>query len=725
MTDMKALSEHHTSEAAKRYLRRRRFSQTMLKSFGVLAILFAVTMLAILVYQIGSKALQGIYVYRANVDISFAANEFDPEELLDDVILEAIEAGNLDGDRMLQQATVQRITELVQFALAKSYRGAHPNLRPASQELLVHIDPAVFVAQYERGAFGDGATVRQEQTVLPDDAQLLLKGLAERVELNGASTLEMRDLVPTATEYVPTEDEQLRFANDPNFTGVIGEVAVRFSESAVERALQSIRQRLLVLQEERRKSAALQDNGVQDRAGFLRNLGVDVDALNPRIDAAIDDAIAAGADPSNVTPGDLFQRLAADPESGYQRTIPDGLDEEAREDAQELKRALEDYARRWNQRRKFTFEADNFGARAAAEELNEVLDTEMPSVLIFTNGGAIKLTRIENNAGVGDVYVPLTNTDTAQAGEWQLVVLDTPEVQRRTFLDGEIILIGMLEREGRVASEVNLNFFSDVDSRQAELAGFWVGLVGSFWTMLVTFFIAFPIGVMAAIYLEEFARKGWFTDVVEININNLAAIPSIIFGLFGLLLLLSGFKIPIGEGGVNFLESIGFSIEQDDAITIGAWLKDYRSAPLVGGIVLALMTLPTIIIAARASIRAVPPSIRAAALGIGASKVQSVFHHVLPLAMPGIMTGVIIGMAQALGETAPLLLIGMNAFVLAAPGSPLDPSSVMPTQVFSWADKPEQLFDIKTSMAIVTLLFFLVAMNAIAIFLRKRFERRW
>ncbi|MEO0912629.1 MAG: phosphate ABC transporter permease PstA, partial [Pseudomonadota bacterium] len=247
---------------------------------------------------------------------------------------------------------------------------------------------------------------------------------------------------------------------------------------------------------------------------------------------------------------------------------------------------------------------------------------------------------------------------------------------------------------GAVESTFNGRFFSAGDSREPELAGIWGAAVGTFWTMLVTFALAFPVGVLAAIYLEEFAPKNRLTDFIEVNINNLAAVPSIVFGLLGLAVFLSFFGVP-------------------------------RSSPLAGGIVLALMTLPTIIIASRASIRAVPPSIRDAALGLGASKLQTSFHHVLPLAMPGILTGTIIGMAQALGETAPLIMIGMVAFIVDIPTGITDSATVLPVQVFRWSDFPERAFEARTAAAICVLLIFLVVMNALAVFLRKRFERRW
>ena len=222
----------------------------------------------------------------------------------------------------------------------------------------------------------------------------------------------------------------------------------------------------------------------------------------------------------------------------------------------------------------------------------------------------------------------------------------------------------------------------------------WGAAAGSFWTLLVTLALSFPLGVAAAIYLEELAPRGRWTDLIEVNINNLAAVPSIVYGLLGLAVFLGFFGLP-------------------------------RSAPLVGGMVLALMTLPTVIIAARAAIRAVPPSIREAALAVGASPVQTIFHHVLPLAIPGILTGTIIGMARALGETAPLLMIGMVAFIVDVPSGPLDPATALPVQIFLWADSPERAFVARTSAAILVLLAFLVLMNFTAVLLRNRFERRW
>ena len=270
---------------------------------------------------------------------------------------------------------------------------------------------------------------------------------------------------------------------------------------------------------------------------------------------------------------------------------------------------------------------------------------------------------------------------------------DIPESQRRVS-DQQIEWFDRLAKDGRVSTPFNWGLFFNADSRLPEMAGLAGAIVGSFYALLVCFVVSFPVGVAAAVYLEEFAPKNRWTDVIEVNINNLAAVPSVVFGLLGLAVFLQFFGLP-------------------------------RSAPLVGGLVLSLMTLPTIIITTRAALKAVPPSIREAALGVGASRHEMIMHHVLPLALPGILTGTIIGLAQALGETAPLLLIGMNAFITSSPGDLMEASTALPTQIFIWADSPERGFVARTSAAILVLLMFLITMNAIAIYLRQRLERTW
>lgn len=270
---------------------------------------------------------------------------------------------------------------------------------------------------------------------------------------------------------------------------------------------------------------------------------------------------------------------------------------------------------------------------------------------------------------------------------------DVPEDRRRVS-DEQIGWFDNLQAKGVISKPFNIGLITNADSRFPELAGLAGAISGSFWALLVCLLISFPIGVAAAIYLEEFAPKNRWTDLVEININNLAAVPSVVFGLLGLAVFLGWFGLP-------------------------------RSAPLVGGMVLSLMTLPTLIIVTRAALRSVPSSIREAALGVGASRHEAIFHHMLPLSMPSILTGTIIGLAQALGETAPLLLIGMNAFITSAPEGVFSASTALPTQIYIWADSPERGFVSRTSAAILVLLGFLVLMNGLAVLLRNRFERRW
>ena len=274
-----------------------------------------------------------------------------------------------------------------------------------------------------------------------------------------------------------------------------------------------------------------------------------------------------------------------------------------------------------------------------------------------------------------------------------LIDPNLPENQRRVN-DVQIKLYDQLKTAGVISQPFNWALFFNADSRFPELAGLAGAISGSFWLLLVCFLISFPVGIAAAIYLEEFAPKNRWTDLIEVNINNLAAVPSIVFGLLGLAVFIQIFGIP-------------------------------RSAPLAGGLVIALMTLPVLIIVTRNALKAVPPSIREAAYGMGASPQQVIFHHVLPLAFPGILTGTIIGMAAALGETAPLLLIGMNAFITSPPGGVLEAATTLPTQIYIWADSPERGFVARTSAGIIVLLGFLLIMNALAIFLRQRLERRW
>jgi len=315
---------------------------------------------------------------------------------------------------------------------------------------------------------------------------------------------------------------------------------------------------------------------------------------------------------------------------------------------------------------------------------------------ILSNGAQFELRDrvVSDSSLVGQsITLKVPTSDPYDQLNKNLIDRQTEEEFRR-LKDNEIAWFDSLDGKGLISKPLNWGLIFNTDSRFPELAGLRGALIGSFWALLVCFLISFPLGIGAAIYLEEFATKNKFSNFIEVNINNLAAVPSVVFGLLAL------------------------------AVFIG-WLGLPRSAPLVGGMALALMTMPTIIIATRAALKAVPPSTREAALGVGASRQQVVFGHVLPLAMPGILTGTIIGLAQALGETAPLLLIGMNAFITSAPGTPLDTSTALPTQIFIWADSPERGFVSRASAAILVLLAFLITMNALAIYLRNKFERTW
>jgi phosphate transport system permease protein len=289
------------------------------------------------------------------------------------------------------------------------------------------------------------------------------------------------------------------------------------------------------------------------------------------------------------------------------------------------------------------------------------------------------------------IFVPASaNVDMVVKGN---IDRELPEAQRQVS-DRQLAWIDQLESEGKLARKFNTALFTNGDSREPELAGIRGALMGSVYMLVVTIVLSFPIGAAAAVYLEEFAPRNRWSDLIEVNINNLAAVPSIVFGLLGLAVFIN-------------------------------WLSLPRSAPLVGGLALSLLTLPVIIIASRAAIKSVPPSIREAALGVGASRMQVVFHHVLPLALPGMLTGAIIGMSRALGESAPLLMIGMVAFIVDVPAGFTDPATALPVQIYLWADSPERAFAERTSAAIIVLLGFLLIMNLAAVILRKRMEKQW
>ncbi len=351
----------------------------------------------------------------------------------------------------------------------------------------------------------------------------------------------------------------------------------------------------------------------------------------------------------------------------------------------------------------FDFPALTSGARAASIS-GASADAGLNSMDI---PGVVELAVSQQYGNAGSELL----TSAAAANVREMLVSDPALIseKQRLWLPAETKIDIAYKRSGEAAAEktvadlaekdalrsgFNWTFLTGADATDPSAVGIWAAFKGSLMTMAITLLLAFPVGVFAALYLEEYAPKNKLTDMIEVSINNLAAVPSIIFGLLGLAVFLTLFGMP-------------------------------RSSALVGGLTLALMTMPVIVIAGRNAVKSVPPSIREAALGIGASPVQVVFHHVLPLALPGILTGTIIGMARALGETAPLLMIGMRAFIPAAPQGFTDAATALPVQIYLWSDEVNQGFVEKTSAAIIVLLIFLLGMNAIAIYLRNRFETRW
>jgi phosphate transport system permease protein len=320
-----------------------------------------------------------------------------------------------------------------------------------------------------------------------------------------------------------------------------------------------------------------------------------------------------------------------------------------------------------------------------------VLSDAKPTVLVETPTGTYKVATLTTTTATASLIVRPKAGEVASS--WKIVQIATPQ-EGRAVNDATIAFGRHLQANGAIKPALNTTIFTNSDSNEPELSGLLSAFIGSLLTLAITAMLAVPIGVATAVYLEEFAPKNWLTDLIEVNINNLAAVPSIVFGLLGFAVFLTFFGMP-------------------------------RAAPLVGGIVLALMSLPVIIIASRAALKAVPPSIREAALGVGASKMQAIFHHVLPLALPGIMTGSILAMAHALGETAPLLMIGMVAFIADVPTGFTDSATVLPVELFMWAGRPERAWEPRTALAIIALLVFMILMNGLAIFLRRKFERRW
>jgi phosphate transport system permease protein len=424
---------------------------------------------------------------------------------------------------------------------------------------------------------------------------------------------------------------------------------------------------------------------------------------------SVEERLLAGAAPISVSVAGDDATLSADSPvfADFADALRTGVAERAEAADARAARALAEADQTIDPDRRQVLQAEADRATALAQRLRAQLapgtrlrlGAQDPSLLVRIGEAVIRVSTLSPDAasGEGEVLLPASEPLDGVVETWTLWELETPAAAR-LITDRQIVFARTLEERGRVRNAFNTLLFTSADSREPELAGVMGALTGSILTMVITMLMAVPIGVGAAIYLEEFAPKNRFTAFIEVNINNLAAVPSIVFGLLGLAVFINSFGLP-------------------------------RSAPLVGGMVLALMTLPTVIISSRAALKAVPPSIREAALGVGASKTQAVFHHVLPLALPGMLTGSIIGLAQALGETAPLLMIGMVAFIADAPSFGFsgftEPATVMPVQIFIWSSSAERAFEARTAAAILILLTMMISFNAVAIYLRRRFERRW
>ncbi len=591
----------HTTDEARKRLKKRYSMEARFKAYGIGAIALAATFLVLLLYTIVGSGLPAFTYNYVNVPLDLSAEKVDPANPAGASYNTIIR----DGLKAELPFASDRKNRRVLYSLVSS--GANVTLQKQ-----VMNDPSLL------GETGPVAVP------LSDFADLYVKGLI---------TQQTEFLPSSAATVSGTEGQVTVTAEDPEFTKILASLKTYY-----EREIELL-------------------------AGKIEARGRSEASVISKI-AGLETRLAGEKDPL------VAQRLTSEIEGNKAALV-------------KIIAALE------KQKAELVTLQGHFDNVAMGGTLN----ANMPSFFIEVNGGTIKAENVTPTSVTGTAFIPLASQAAVPAGQWGIKELETPESFRK-FSDKEIAYTDYLIAKGSVENEWNSIFFSAGASREAEMAGIWGAAVGSFWTMLVTLSLSFPIGVSAAIYLEEFAPKNRWTQLIEVNINNLAAVPSIVFGLLGLAVFLNVFGLP-------------------------------RSAPLVGGMVLALMTLPTIIIASRAALQAVPPSIREAALGVGASRLQAVFHHVLPLAMPGILTGTIIGMAQALGETAPLLMIGMVAFIVDIPASPVDPSTVLPVQIFMWADFPEPAFQQKTSAAIMVLLGFLISMNAFAIILRKRFERRW
>jgi len=623
-----------------------------------------------------------------------------PAELRAAVAAEAMErsrAAAAEAEALLERAERFRRRQLE--AEAAGEPSAETRRIQAETALLAHDRRRVDALIASRAA--ERAATMGPEELLSEASLLVGRPLAPFGRLAGARSGEERlvaiseiNRFERLAASAAVREQTFRIAALEAEAAALGRIAAERAEALAEGGVEPARSRLKRLQRdlEALEASALRLQGMTQPAS--PSPGAAPAAGGAGTDAAAEDAAflereaaaQAGSDFGGA-PALAFALSAAG------AGLPAGQEElrallgaMARMEASDIR---EDIARQERRRVRFSAEAE---ARRAAAGAGEILLSEFtPSVLVTVGGGALKAVSLSRDHAVGRELIPVQGPPAA--GEWRIRTLATPEADR-LITDQQAVWADTLKADGRIVKRLNTGLITHADSTYPELAGLAAGLAGSFWIMVVTLILSMPLGVMAAIYLEEFAPRNRLTDFIEVNINNLAAVPSIVFGLLGAAVFINFFELP-------------------------------RSAPFVGGLVLSLITLPTIIIATRAAIGAVPPSIREGALAVGASLPQTVFHHVLPLAMPGILTGAIIGLARALGETAPLLLIGMVAFVAEPPEGMFDSATALPVLVYKWSAAAERAWQPMTSAAIIVLLAFMFTMNALAVYLRRRLERRW
>ncbi len=640
-------------------IRRRRREEARFQLYGRLAVLTALAALAVLVVSIALTARTAFWQNRVTLDVTLAESAVDP-------------SGKRDPEEIRFSGDVIGPTyEALGRVLAAGGTSPLPQrFAPDVEALVTDLATTPLLKQVVADPGLIGKTIRI-RVPINDDIDLYLKGAgfkAQRMRGDAAATLILTapDTGGAAVRIPPAPPEAAESGEPGEEPGLPAGVAPEPSAitgATVPNVAGEAEGRAIILFE----GDALRNFMGQLRAEIAREI-----AIREQETGRLDQLVTAGTG-GGTGVGTEAERL------GIAARI-----ELLRQESALLQAGID--------------------PAASAGSNTLALGDDRPSLMIGLRGGVVKAERVSETRIEGIIVKPFTDAPALDAavetGEYWLLTIALPQNQRK-LSDATIVYAGALRDQGIIKAGFNTGFFTRADSREPELAGILAGLIGSFFTILVCMVAAAPLAIGAAIYLEEFAPKNRVTDFIEVNINNLAAVPAIVYGLLG---------------AAVFLDFLGRRVGIPNLAP---------GLPLVAGLVLALRTLPTIIIASRAALKSVPPSIREAALGIGASKMQAVFHHVLPLAAPGVLTGAIIGMAGALGESAPLILIGMQAFVSQAPTGIDSGATVLPVLIYSWSDHPERAFAPLTSATIIVLLVFLVLMNGLAAFVRRRFERRW